>query len=77
MGQFFIMTILDFFIRRWNHWPLAIVERLFWQLGKRFSGRCLCREVVVAEILKQESGTPNEKIVQNHLKIALLKYFSI
>ena len=24
---------------------LAVVERLFWQLGTRFSGRCRCREV--------------------------------
>ena len=24
---------------------LVVVGRLFWQLGTRFSGRCLCREV--------------------------------
>ena len=28
---------------------LAVVERLFWQLGTRFSGRCRCREVAVVE----------------------------
>ena len=31
------------------------VSRLFWQLGTRFSGRCCCREVAVAERFKQES----------------------
>ena len=33
---------------------LAVVERLFWQLGTHFSGRCRCREVVVVERFKQE-----------------------
>ena len=33
---------------------LAVVERLFWQLGTRFSGRCRCREVAVVERFKQE-----------------------
>ena len=32
----------------------AVVERLFWQLGTRFSGRCRCREVAVVERFKQE-----------------------
>ena len=32
---------------------LAIVERLFWQLGTHFSGRCRCREVAVVERFKQ------------------------
>ena len=26
---------------------MAVVERLFWQLGTHFSGRCRCREVAV------------------------------
>ena len=33
---------------------LAVVERLFWQLGTSFSGRCRCREVAVVERFKQE-----------------------
>ena len=33
---------------------LAVVERLFWQLGTHFSGRCLCKEVAVVERFKQE-----------------------
>ena len=33
---------------------LAVVERLFRQLGTRFSGRCRCREVAVVERFKQE-----------------------
>ena len=33
---------------------LADVERLFWQLGTHFSGRCRCREVAVVERFKQE-----------------------
>ena len=33
---------------------LAVVERLFWQLGTHFSGRCRCREVAVVERFKQE-----------------------
>ena len=33
---------------------LAVVERLFWQLGAHFSGRCRCREVAVVERFKQE-----------------------
>ena len=32
---------------------LAVVERLFWQLGTHFSGRCHCREVAVVERFKQ------------------------
>ena len=27
----------------------AVVERLFWELGTRFSGLCRCREVAVVE----------------------------
>ena len=33
---------------------LAVVERLFWQLGTHFGGRCRCREVAVVERFKQE-----------------------
>ena len=33
---------------------LAVVERLFWQLGTCFSGRCRCREVAVVERFKKE-----------------------
>ena len=33
---------------------LAVVQRLFWQLGTHFSGRCRCREVAVVERFKQE-----------------------
>ena len=33
---------------------LAIVERLFWQLGTQFSGCCCCREVAIVEGSKQE-----------------------
>ena len=33
---------------------LAVVERLFWQLGTHFSGRCHCREAAVVERFKQE-----------------------
>ena len=33
---------------------MAVVERLFWQLGTHFSGRCRCREVAVVERFKQE-----------------------
>ena len=33
---------------------LAVVERLFWQLGTHFSGRFRCREVAVVERFKQE-----------------------
>ena len=33
---------------------VAVVERLFWQLGTHFSGRCRCREVAVVERFKQE-----------------------
>ena len=33
---------------------LAVVKRLFWQLGTRFSGRCRCREVAVVERFKQD-----------------------
>ena len=33
---------------------LAVVERLFCQLGMHLSGRCRCREVAVAERFKQE-----------------------
>ena len=33
---------------------LAVVERLFWQLGTHFSGRCRCREVSVVERFKEE-----------------------
>ena len=40
------MTILDFSICRRKK-KLAVVERLFWQLGTCVSGRC--REVVVVE----------------------------
>ena len=29
---------------------LSVLERLFWKLGTRFSGRCRCREVAVIEI---------------------------
>ena len=44
---------------------LAVVERLFWQLGTHFGGRCRCREVAVVERFKQElmyglsAGTKN------------------
>ena len=34
---------------------MAIVKRLFWQLGTHFSGRCHCREVVIVERFKRES----------------------
>ena len=34
---------------------LAIVERLFWQLGMHCSGRCCCREVAIVERFKQGS----------------------
>ena len=33
---------------------LAVVERLFWQLGTRFGGHCRCTEVAVVERFKQE-----------------------
>ena len=33
---------------------MAVVERLFWQLGMHFSGRCRCREVAIVERFKQE-----------------------
>ena len=33
---------------------LAVVERLFWQLGTQFSGCCHCREVAIIEGSKQE-----------------------
>ena len=33
---------------------LAVVERLFWQLGMHLSGRCRCREVAVVERFTQE-----------------------
>ena len=33
---------------------LAVVGRLFWQLGTRFRGRCRCREVAFVERFKQE-----------------------
>ena len=33
---------------------MAVVERLFWQLGTHFSGRCRCRKVAVVERFKQE-----------------------
>ena len=33
---------------------LAIVERLFWQLGTQFSSCCHCREVAIVEGFKQE-----------------------
>ena len=33
---------------------LAVVGRLFWQLGTHLSGRCRCREVAVVERFKQE-----------------------
>ena len=33
---------------------LAVVERLFWQLGTHFSGRFRCREVAVIERFKEE-----------------------
>ena len=32
---------------------LAVVERLFWQLGMHFSGRCCRREVAIIERFKQ------------------------
>ena len=41
------MTILDFLISQLK--KVAVVKRLFWQLGTRFSGRCRCREVAVVE----------------------------
>ena len=47
------VTIPDFFISRWK--TLAVVERLFWQMGTYFSGRCRCREVVVVGRFKKES----------------------
>ena len=33
----------------------TVVERLFWQLGKPFSGRYRCTEVAVVERFKKES----------------------
>ena len=33
---------------------MAVVERLFMQLGTHFSGRCRCREVAVVGRFKQE-----------------------
>ena len=33
---------------------LAVVDRLFSQLGMHFNGRCRCREVAVVERFKQE-----------------------
>ena len=41
---------------------LAVVERLFWQLGTHFSGRCRCREVAVVERFKQEVSTGTKKV---------------
>ena len=47
---------------------LAVVERLFWQLGTHFSGRCRCREVAVVERFKQEliyqPGQKNVAVVE-------------
>ena len=37
-----------------NSTVLAVVERLFWQLGTHFSDRCRYREVAVVERFKQE-----------------------
>ena len=36
---------LNFWLFRQSLKKLAVVERLFWHLGKRCSGRCFCREV--------------------------------
>ena len=33
---------------------VAVVEKLFWQLGTQFSGCCRCEEVAVVEGSKQE-----------------------
>ena len=49
---------------------LAVVERLFWQLGTHFSGRCRRREVAVVERFKQElmyglsAGTKKVAVVE-------------
>ena len=49
---------------------MAVVERLFWQLGTHFSGRCRCREVAVVERFKQEvmyglsAGTKKVAVVE-------------
>ena len=47
------VTIPDFFISRCK--KLAVVERLFRQMGTCFSGRCRCREVAVVGRFKKES----------------------
>ena len=49
---------------------LAVLKRLFWQLGTHFSGRYRCREVAVVERFKQElmyglsAGTKNVAVVE-------------
>ena len=49
---------------------LAVVERLFWQLGTHFSSRFCCREVAVVERFKQEpmyglsAGTKKVAVVE-------------
>ena len=59
---------------------LAVVERLFWQLGTRFSGRCCCREVAVVERFKQElmyglsAGT---KKSGRHREVAIVERWSL
>ena len=42
------------FLHRKKNCIQAVVERLFWQLGTHFSGRCRCREVAFVERFKQE-----------------------
>ena len=55
------VTIPDFFISRWK--TLAVVERLFWQMGTCFSARCRCREVAVVGRFKKEScGTGKRRM---------------
>ena len=49
---------------------LAVVDRLFLQLGTHFSGCCRCKEVTVVERFKQElmyglsAGTKNVAVVE-------------
>ena len=37
----------------------------------------IAQDVILLEKLKNFTGAPNENIVQNHLNIVLLNYFSI
>ena len=41
---------------------LAVVERLFWQLGTQFSSCCHCREVAIVEGSKQEPMHEQKKV---------------